>query len=102
MDLYRIVDTTELNVIKTTGTYGFSPNFSGKYFGFSRVQTENLFNNIYRNGGSLTQTTVPMKVIYQGHEFSDSRVAGSSIHFSDQVLPIFYKSMTPIRVIYTR
>ena len=102
MDLYRIVDATELNVIKTTGTYGFSPSASGKYFGFSKAHTENLFNTLYSKGGSLTQTSVPMRVIYQGDEFNDPGGAGPSIHFSDSVLPIFYKSMTPIRVIYTR
>jgi hypothetical protein len=59
MDLYRVVDATELAVIKSTGTYGFNPSQSGKYFGFSRTQTENLFNTLYRNGGSLTQTSVP-------------------------------------------
>ena len=102
MDLYRVVDATELNVIKATGTYGFSPSAIGKYFGFSRNQTENLFNTLYKNGGSLTQTSVPMQVIYQGHEFNDPGGAGPSIHFSDSVLPTFYKSMTPIHVIYTR
>ncbi|HEX8644505.1 MAG TPA: RHS repeat-associated core domain-containing protein [Allosphingosinicella sp.] len=96
--IWRVVDSTELRYISTYGNYGFSPNQSGKYFALNRSGAENLLTLGPWRGQTLTSTTIPMEVYFQGTTFNDPGGAGPSVHFSDPVLPQVYRTMTPIAI----
>ncbi len=99
--VYRAVDPTELAVLENTGNYGNSPSQSGKYFATTLAGAMTFMNNPWNSDRNLTltSTSVPNYVLFQGTPYMDSGGAGPSIHFSDPQLPLLYSQMSPPIVI---
>lgn len=101
--IYRAVDPAELRYLKRTGNYGFHSS-GGKYFAMTAAGVRSFMKTDYNSDRhlTLTRTTVPVEVTFDGHKFHDSGGAGPSIYFSNAQLPVVYKSMTPPEIIYGR
>ncbi len=99
--LYRAIDEIELSVVLSTGTYGYSPNGSGKYFAYTYPGVVNFAkSNFNRNSVmTITQIDVSREMLLQGYSFNDVAGAGPSIHFSDAVLPALYVDMSAIIIL---
>ena len=97
VQIFRAVDQNELPSV-LNGTYGSSPNLSGKYFSLTQEGAENVANAPMNAGQqmTITSTTVPRSVFNQGYLFNDTGLAGPSIHFQQEFLPTLYNLMTPI------
>ncbi len=101
VDLFRAVDTVELGVINSIGTYGYSPSKGGKYFAYTYSGVVN-FAKLPFNADKLmtiTNIDIPKGFLTKGYTFNDRGGAGLSIHYSDATLPILYRIMSPIRIL---
>ena len=96
--LYRAVNDEELAIIQSTGTYGFNPNGSGKYFAQSEQGARNIRNSFPSNN-TITRIQVPTSTLYAGTNFNDTGGAGPSVHYADTQLPVVYSTMTPIQIL---
>lgn len=99
--LYRAIDSVELSVVMSTGTYGFSPHGGGKYFAFTLAGVINFAKSDFnaKKDMTVTSTDVPEDFLSKGYLFNDVGAAGPSIHFSDAVLPELYLIMSPIKIL---
>jgi hypothetical protein len=99
--IYRAIGPAELAALEATGTYGFSPNASGKYFALSEEGVYQFANSSFNAGEdmTITSTKVPTKVLGSGYFFNDPGGAGASVHFTDPQLPKLYSTMTPVQIL---
>jgi RHS repeat-associated protein len=101
VQLYRAIDSIELAVVISTGTYGYSPSGGGKYFAFTYSGAVNFANSPLNAEKEMTITNIDIPMDFQenGYTFNDVGGAGLSIHFSDAVLPELYVVMSAIRIL---
>jgi len=107
INLWRSIDMHELHWVRESGhtNYGFSPNGSGKYFSFLRLNARQFANTESENRNMSYTVTVAeyqLNVLLLGFIHLDPGGAELSIHFSDAVLPEVYAMMeSPIVEITT-
>jgi len=101
IQLYRAVDSVELAIVISTGTYGFAPSGGGKYFAYTYAGVINFANSSFNAGREMTITNIdiPKDFLRNGYTFNDVGGAGTSVHFSDLVLPELYRVMSQIRIL---
>jgi hypothetical protein len=102
--IYRAIGDKELATLQATGTYGFSPNASGKYFALARAGVYQFANSSFNAGQNMTitSTSIPSSVLNSGYEFNDPGGGRMSVHFSDPQLPKVYSTMTPVQILPRR
>mgnify|MGYP001366462626 CR=1 FL=1 len=101
VEVFRAINSEELNYLQTFGNYGYSPSQAGKYFALTMQGAKAYSTNSWMQDSVITATTVPSSIIKQGFYFNDPGPtgAGPSLHYQDSQLPLLYKSMSPVRVI---
>jgi hypothetical protein len=94
--LYSVIDTAELAHLQSTGNYGSSPSYSGKYFALTLVGARAFAGHSMNAGSMVTETTLPLSIVNQGRNFVDlgQHGAGSSVWFDETQLPMIYGDMT--------
>ena len=97
VQVYRVVDATELAYLQRVGNYGSNPSRSGKYFALTLTGARAFAGHPMNQGSTVTETTLPQSVISQAFSFVDlgRYGAGSSVFFEEAQLSVVYGAMTP-------
>jgi hypothetical protein len=95
--LYRVVGSTELAHLRSTGNYGSNPSQSGIYFAFHLPGAQAIATHPMNAGSTITSTMLPQSVVDQGFWFIDPGKygAGLSVFFGQRQLSMVYGTMTP-------
>ena len=96
VNLYRVIDSTELAHLRSTGSYGSNPNGSGKYWALTLAGAKNFASHPVNSGCVITRTSLPRSVLNHGYFLTDPgrHAAGTSVFFSETHLPMVYGAMT--------
>ncbi|MGA3005274.1 MAG: hypothetical protein ABSE20_26500 [Acetobacteraceae bacterium] len=101
IDVYRVLDPSELAHLHTTGDYGSSPALSGKYFALTFAGARSFASAPMNVGCAITITTLPQSIVTLAFAFNDpgQSGAGSSIFLDQAQLQVVYAAMTPPAVV---